>query len=151
MGVLPGGRAAPPDSPCFSVGRAGRTTASISKFRADINSRLDLSNNMISFFSLSNFFQTRTQTVSRRLPNGSKNVSDFQNPRSTPPKIFQNPSLDASRRRVGSMFENDAAGLQEGKEIRIDSRSHSEAFWGAKMWPCWAHVDGQDAIKFNKN
>ena len=41
--------------------------------------------------------------------------------------------------------------FQEGNEIRIDARSHSEAFWGAKMWPCWAHVDGQDAIKFNKN
>ena len=41
--------------------------------------------------------------------------------------------------------------LQEGIEIYPHFRRHAKAFWATKMWPCWPHVDCQDAIKFGKN
>ena len=64
------------------------------------------------------------------MPNAEKiDARNLQNPARTVPKIFQKPFLGASR-RIGSMFENDAAGLIE-----------SGGFWAPKNVP-WRFPNG---------
>ena len=47
--------------------------------------------------------------------------------------------------------KSDLRRLQEGNRISIDFLKHSRSLWVAKMWPCWPHVDGQNAIRFDKD